>query len=120
MPAPPRIPVVALPLPPKAVNLTEPKLVPEVSATATRPPPPPFRFAPPVLPPFALIVPVPEIVAALMFTVPPELPPPDESSPFALISPFTVSAPEMSNLTTPAPVMVCVPLPEKSGLVIEP
>jgi hypothetical protein len=103
--------------------LTVPNELPELSLIATRPPPPPLRFEPLVAePPFAVILPLPEMVDALMLILPPEpraLPP---FEPFAEMVPLTERVVTF-RITDPPPhdaVPHSPELPRLTGLRIDP
>ena len=109
-------------VPPYAVMPTLSKLAPEVSQTATRPPPaPPVTGAEPAL---ALIVPEPARVAVVSHTLPPapvscQLAP--VAFPSALIVPLTVVLPATVRTATPPPgAPEAPPLPQLVGAVTHP
>ena len=115
--------------------LTSPKLSEPVRITATRPPPPPLLSSVTglptkvVVPPFALIVPLParlEVVSQMLPPAPPPLSLRSVSSPSARIEPLTVVVPPTVSFIAPPPSVCLVvvnlrpPEPILVGAVIDP
>jgi hypothetical protein len=119
----PAAPLLLGAVPPKARIAKLSNELPELSLIATLPPPPPLPLDPLVYePPSAVMLPLPDIVPAVIFTDPPEPRafPPLEA--FAEIAPPTETLVAFTKIAPPARhgVPELPELPRLTGFIIEP